>query len=126
MRSWSWLCVAILLWAWATRATADGGADLVVQTSLAAGLAHHDAKAVWDELKPGDQVALIREAGNPYDPHAVRLDWHGRTLGYLPRSENQAVARQLDHGNALEARIVGIGVHRNHRRRLEVEIYLRM
>lgn len=127
MSSLGRLSLAVVLAAWVVVATPAGtSAEILVQTSLAAGLAHHEAKAVWEQLKVGDRLELVREAGNEHDANAVRLDWRGHALGYIPRTDNATVARQLDHGNLLEARIVGIGMHRNHRRKLEVEIYLRM
>ena len=98
----------------------DFGADL----SLTAGLAHHDAKAVWEQIKPGDALVLTREADNAHDANAVRVEWKGHVLGYLPRTDNAAVARQLDRGNRLQARVARLGQYRNHRRRLEVEVYL--
>lgn len=98
--------------------------EIVVQTSVTAGLAHHEAKAVWEQIKLGDALLLVREAGNPHDSSAVRVEWNGHMLGYLPRSDNQAVARQLDRGNRLQARVTRLGQYRNHRRRLEVEVYL--
>lgn len=98
--------------------------EILVQTALTAGLAHHEAKVVWDQMQPGDALVLVREPGNVHDPNAVRVEWNGHSLGYLPRSENEVVARQLDRGNQLRARIVRLGQYRNHRRRLELEVYL--
>ncbi|MFN0316167.1 MAG: HIRAN domain-containing protein [Burkholderiales bacterium] len=98
-------------------------ARITLQSVLTAGLRHHDAKAVWDELKVGDPLLLVREASNPHDGNAVRVDWKDKVLGYLPKTENGFVARQLDRGNRLEARIAALGKFRNHRRKLEIEIY---
>jgi hypothetical protein len=98
--------------------------EILLQTSLTAGLSHHEAKSVWEQMKPGDALMLAREPSNPHDRNAVRVEWNGHVLGYLPRAENEAVARQMDRGNRLQARIVGLGKYRNHRRRLEVEVYL--
>ena len=121
------LLITMLLAGSATVAiAADGSVQIMVQTSLAAGLSHHEARSVWEHLRVGERLELVRETGNPHDPNAVRLDWRGHALGYIPRAENESVARQLDRGNVLEARITAIGMHRNHRRKLEVEIYLRM
>jgi hypothetical protein len=100
--------------------------EILLQTSLTAGLAHHEAKAVWEQLKPGDVLVLAREPSNQHDPNAVRVEWNGHILGYLPRNDNEAVARQIDRGNRLQARIIQLGKYRNHRRRLEVEVYLPM
>ena len=98
-------------------------ARILLQSVLTAGLRHHDAKAVWESLRVGDPVSLVREATNPHDSNAVRVDWRDKVLGYLPKTENSFVARQLDRGNHLEARIVALGKYRNHRRKLEIEIF---
>jgi hypothetical protein len=110
-------------------ALAAGGAvaqtsAILVQTSVTAGLAHHEAKAVWDQIRPGDALMLMREPDNAHDPNAVRVEWKGHVLGYLPRTDNSAVARQLDRGNRLQARVVRLDQYRNHRRRLDVEVFL--
>ncbi|MSQ58119.1 MAG: HIRAN protein [Betaproteobacteria bacterium] len=117
--------LVLLLCVLATPANAQDKANarILLQSVLTAGLRHHDAKAVWDDLKAGDPLSLVREAGNPHDSNAVRVDWKDKTLGYLPKTENGFVARQLDRGNRLEARIASLGKYRNHRRRLEIEIY---
>jgi hypothetical protein len=120
----SLLLSAGLLAASACAAAADIRAELLLQTSLAAGLAHHEAKAVWDRLKVGDPLELVREPSNVHDPNAVRVDWNRRALGYIPRGENEPVARQLDRGNRLEARIAAMGQYRNHRRKLSVDIFV--
>ncbi len=98
-------------------------ARILLQSTLTAGLRHHDAKAVWESLHVGDPLTLVREASNPHDGNAVRVDWKDKTLGYLPRTQNTFVARQLDRGNRLEARITALGKYRNHRRKLEIEIF---
>lgn len=98
-------------------------ARVLIQTTLTAGLAHHDAKAVWTELAEGDALDLVRESGNAHDPDAVRVEWRGRVLGYLPRGDNSDVARQLDRGQALAATIRSIAKYRNHRRKLVIDIH---
>lgn len=98
-------------------------ARIVLQSAMVAGLRHHDAKLVWDSLRVGDTVELVREAQNVHDGNAVRVDWNGSVLGYLPQAQNQFVARQLDRGNALRARISALGKYRNHHRKLAIEIY---
>jgi hypothetical protein len=100
------------------------GADvmIVVQRSPLAAFRHYDAVAVWRDVKAGDRLELVREPDNPYDPNAVRIEWRGRKLGYLPRRNNDAVARQLDRGTALEARVAQVKENRNRSVRLEVEV----
>ncbi len=98
--------------------------EMLVQHSLAAGLRHHEAKSVWRSMSVGDELRLVREPTNSQDVNAVRIEWQGFTLGYLPRGENAAVARQLDRGAALRARIVELAKYRNHRLKLGLDIYL--
>ena len=100
--------------------------EILVHTTLTAGLAHHEAKSVWDAMRPGDAIALVREPDNPHDPNAVRVEWNDHVLGYLPREDNASVARQLDRGNRLAARVARLDRYRNHRLRLEIDIFLRL
>ena len=118
-----WIVAGLLVWAVAS-AQERSSSEIVVQISLTAGLRYHDAKAVWDQMKEGDTLALVREPENPYDGNAVRVEWNGHQLGYIPRTENAAVARQMDRGNKLAARITKLTTYRNHRRKLEVEVFL--
>jgi hypothetical protein len=73
-------------------------------------------------MKVGDRLQLVREPDNPYDSNAVRVDWRGAVLGYVPRRDNAAVARQLDRGAALEARVAGLRENRNHSVRIEFDV----
>ncbi len=99
-------------------------ARILVQRSRLAGFQYHDAKAVMQDMRVGDLLTLVREPANPHDANAVRVDWNSHVLGYVPRRENAAVARQLDRGNRLQARIVRLSKHRDPRRRVEFEIFL--
>jgi len=95
---------------------------IVVQRSPLAGFRHHDGGEVLRSLKPGDRLELVREPANPYDASAVRVEWQGVTLGYVPRRDNAAVARQMDRGVALEARLAGVRENRNRSVRIEFEV----
>ena len=97
---------------------------LVVQSSPLAGWRYAEAAEVWPLLKPGDPLDLVREADNPHDPDAVRVQWRGRKLGYVPRRQNAAIAWGLDRGAPLRARISRMAEHPNPAKRLEFEVYL--
>jgi hypothetical protein len=118
--------VLLLLFALApfARGADPAAARILVQVSPLAGFQFHEGKAVWNELRVGDALQLLREPGNAHDPKAVRVEWRGRMIGYLPRAENAAVARQLDLGNRLQARIVRLTKHRDPWKRVEFEIFL--
>jgi hypothetical protein len=95
---------------------------IVVQRSPLAGFRYYEGRSLWEALRVGDSLALVREPANPHDANAVRVEWRGRTLGYVPRAQNAAVARQLDRGAALQARIASLRRNRNRSVRLELEI----
>jgi hypothetical protein len=96
---------------------------LVVQSSPLAGFRYHAAAEVWDELRVGDRLELVRERDNPHDANAVGVSWRGRKLGYVPRHENAALAWGLDRGAALAARISRLAPHASPSRRLEFEVH---
>ncbi|MGE5525525.1 MAG: HIRAN domain-containing protein [Rhodospirillaceae bacterium] len=108
----------------ATCAVHGAGARLIVQSSPLAGFQFYAARDVWAEMKAGDALELVREADNTYDANAVCVLWRGRMLGYVPRRDNAHVARQLDHGARIQARIVKLTEHPNPRQRIEFEIYV--
>ena len=104
-------------------AAADGAsARIVVQNAPLAGFVYYDGKDVWDRMKRGDRLTLVREPSNPHDPNAVRLEWQGRMLGYVPRRDNADLARQMDHGAAVEARVTELHRAANGRHRISYEI----
>ena len=78
---------------------------ILVQNSPLAGSQYYALREVWPDLKLGDRLTLKREPDNRHDRQAIRVDWNGRQLGYVPRAENRAVAAALDGGEKLEARI---------------------
>lgn len=97
---------------------------LVVQSSPLAGWRYAEAAEAWPELRIGEPLDLVREADNPHDANAVRVQWRGRKLGYVPRRQNAAIAWGLDRGAPLRARISRMTEHPNPARRLEFEVYL--
>lgn len=95
----------------------------LIQRCPLAGFQHHDGEALWPYLTVGDSLQLSREPGNRFDAHAIRIDWNGRKLGYIPRAQNQTAARLIDEGTWLEARIGGLEKHGNPWRRIAVEVW---
>jgi hypothetical protein len=97
---------------------------LLVQNSPLAGLRHHAGAELWRELRVGERLELAREPRNPYDANAIAVLWRGRKLGYVPRSENAALAWGLDRGTPLRARVSAVVEHPNPARRVRFEVYV--
>jgi len=117
-----WLCAGAAVRAQAP--VAQPSVRLLVQSSPLAGFRYAEAAAAWPQMKHGDALELVREPHNPHDPNAVRVEWRGRKLGYVPRAENAALAWALDRGETLKARVSRLAEHRNARKRIEFEVYL--
>ena len=60
----------------------------------------------------------------PHDASAVRVEWRGEKLGYLPRMENREVAAEMDRGGQVEARIAALTEHPNPWKRLRIEVFV--
>lgn len=99
-------------------------ASLLVQVCFVTGFGHYDGKRVFSRMQVGNMLQLVREADNPNDANAVRVEWQGEKLGYVPGNSNEDIARQLDYGNRLRARVIRLSRHRDPDRRVEIEIYL--
>lgn len=99
-------------------------ARIAVQSSPLAGFRHYEAPNLWSEVRAGDELALVREPDNPHDRNAVRVEWRSFKLGYVPRAQNEAVARMLDRGTRLVARVSKLQHTRAPNRRIEFEIFM--
>ena len=96
----------------------------LLQISPVAGFQFHEGERLWERLAVGDALALVREAANRYDARAVRLDWQGQKIGYIPAVDNAAVSQLLDRGRRLSAYITQLRMSGNPWRRVEVQVFL--
>ena len=99
-------------------------ARIVVQHAPLAGFVYYEGQAVWERMKTGDVLTLAREPANPHDPNAIKLAWQGHMLGYVPGRENADLARQMDLGARVQARITALERLPNGRHRISYEIYV--
>ena len=118
------LCLALWLALVTTPPAAAQRMQVLVLSAPLAGFQYYAGKILWDEMQEGDRLALVRETDNPHDPHAVRVEWRGTKLGYLPRSDNRAVAAELDKGTPIGARIGKLARNPNPWKRLRVDVYV--
>ena len=95
---------------------------MVLGAQPVAGFQYYAGKRVWDDLQVGDRLALVREADNTYDPNAVRVEWHGEKLGYVPHAGNATVAKLLDKGIKVSGRIINLHPGRSQWQRILFEV----
>ena len=99
--------------------------SLLIQRSALAGYKYYEAREWAWALRPGETLDLVREPDNPHDANAVRVEWEGRKLGYVPRASNAALAWAMDDGESVTARVVREEPPRRARRRVMFDILLR-
>lgn len=95
---------------------------ITLQRSAVAGFQFHQGEQLWSALTIGASLTLIREAENRFDPLAIRVEWNGQKIGYVPRAANEIVAGLLDRGERLLASIVSLAEDDNPWERIGMEI----
>lgn len=98
--------------------------QIELQRSPVAGFQYHQGEVVWPMLAVGTSLTLVREPENQYDPRAVRVDWQGHKLGYVPRIDNAAVSHLLDSDQVVAATIVSLKDSTNPWDRIEFAVHL--
>lgn len=106
------------------QARAASSRRIELQRSPVAGFQYHRGESIWADLRVGEGVNLVREPDNPFDPRAVRVDWQGFKLGYVPRIDNAAICHLLDNGQVVTAEIVALRESDNPWDRIEFAVLL--
>jgi HIRAN domain len=97
---------------------------LLIQSSPLAGFRYYTGELNWQSMKEGQALTLIREPDNPHDANAIRVEWRGEKLGYLPRRENRTVAAAMDAGDRVDARIAKLREHRDPWQRVLIDVFV--
>jgi len=118
------MALLCLLWLGSQPLHAQVAAHILLQNSPLAGFQYHAGKTLWPQMQVGDALTLVREPDNPHDALAVRVEWRGHKIGYVPRRENADVARFMDGGQTLVARIVRLAEVRDPWSRVRFEILM--
>ncbi len=103
---------------------ADEKRSILIQESPVAGFQFHEGEAIWSSLNAGAKLSLVREPFNPHDENAVAIYFRDEQLGYVPRSENVAVAQMMDRGERLQARIERLSVDEDPWNRIAISVSL--
>jgi hypothetical protein len=114
--------ICLCCWAWTVHAGSEH--RLILQTTPLAGFQHYPGAALFPLMQTGDALHLRREPDNPHDAKAVRVEWHGVQIGYVPRAENVDLARLMDRGTRIDGRILHLQKSRNPWQRVLMEIYV--
>lgn len=64
------------------------------------GMDHRKMEEFVKNLPTGVDAVLVREPNNPFDPCAVAVWIDGKHVGYIPKAQNQMLAKQIDDTSA--------------------------
>ncbi len=117
--------LTISLLGWLGSASADS-VQMLVQHSPLAGSQYYALAEIWPEIRVGDPLTLTREPGNRHDPRAIRVEWRGQKLGYVPRAQNAVISAAMDRGDRLAARVSSLSDKKNPWQRLAFEVFLEL
>lgn len=77
-----------------------------IRTFYIAGVQHHQMYVALDDIVEGDNLMLVPEPKNKYDPNAIRIEYarHDKQvmLGYVPMKFSSEIAAFLEVGTRLE------------------------
>jgi hypothetical protein len=99
---------------------------VLVQNSPLAGSQYYALDECWTTIKVGDALELIRELDNKHDRNAIRVEWRGHKLGYVPRAQNRVVAAAMDAGDRLTARVSFLSDNKNPWQRVAFEVFIEL
>jgi len=76
-------------------------------------LTYYDMIYIYHRLKHGSRIELRREYNHIFDKNAVEVYFEGFKLGYISLKVNSIVAKQMDRGNTVLARVKSAKKHKN-------------
>jgi len=112
--------------------TADGGTlpkpfekEIFLLETHIAGTTFTDAKALESELAEGDLLRFTRDAENEHDSLAIVIrNDHNHRLGFVPKAQNQILARLMDAGKLIYGSIKNKQRHDDWLK-IDIRVYMR-
>jgi hypothetical protein len=71
-------------------------------------LTYYDMIYIYHRLKHKSRIELRREHNHIFDKNAVEVYFEGFKLGYISLKVNSIVAKQMDRGNTVLARVKSV------------------
>ncbi|MDP3642358.1 MAG: HIRAN domain-containing protein [Bacteroidota bacterium] len=97
--------------------------EIRLSSPYIAGFQYYQGVELEQMLKENDPLMLKRKAQNPHDCNAIEVFSGSSKLGYLPREENKVIARMMDQGLAVKARIVKVNTEEHPYRKVKMKVF---
>ena len=88
------------------------------------GLSHNDYALHARTIQAGDELTLERDIGNRFDDFAIKVKYDEDQIGWIPKGQNEILARLLDAEYDLRARVISHDPRMSLNRRLYVNVYI--
>lgn len=82
--------------------------EIRLSSPYLAGFQYYKGPDIESRLNEDNLLTLKREPTNPHDCYAIEVFQNNDKLGYLPRTENKVIARLMDQGVEVKARILKV------------------
>lgn len=82
----------------------------LIRTFYIAGVQHHQMRNALNDIVEGNNLLLVPEPKNKYDPNAIRIEYarHDKwvMLGYVPRKFSSEISGLIEIGTKLECVVI--------------------
>lgn len=79
--------------------------SFVLDQFKVAGFQYYEGPSLLAQMRAGGALLLADEPENTFDEHAVRIECHGRQIGYVPRERNTVIFNLLQQSAAVFGQI---------------------
>ena len=80
---------------------------LVLEINIAGTSYRENIAQIEPSLETGQMFQMIREPENHYDCWAIAIYLNDYKLGYVPRAQNEIIARLMDAGKLFYSKLIG-------------------
>ena len=93
-----------------------------------AGFTYWDGCISIENLKIGTILQMVRESDNKFDPNAVAIYHEQNKLGYVPRGENELIAKFIDLGYSeiFDLRVQRLSLDAHPEKQVGVVLFIKM
>lgn len=97
--------------------------EIRLSSPYIAGFQYYQGLELEQVLKEKDGLILKREPQNAHDCYAIEVYFGSSKVGYLPRVENKVIARMMDQGMTVKAKIIKIKPEEHPYRRVKANVF---
>ena len=90
------------------------------------GLSQHEYSIHAHNIQAGDELTLELDVGDRFDGFAIKVKYDGDHIGWIPKGQNEILARLLDAECDLRASVLSHDTSVSLNRRLYVNVYIAM